>query len=1417
MKKNTENATQETKVLKTSVGSIVLKNVIISLVVGIIICLGLVAYFNFSRIIAEVKSFFAYNEVVYAVTASNDGEVMATEETVNIGGITIKVPLEQKATYDGTAKSITVNGYDSNKVGMQVEYYKDGVLIENDAVVNAGEYLAKVVFYTRSEEVIVDVVFTIEKATITHTASIDPEKLTFTYDGEEKSAEILGADTIADGAYTVKYLKGEEVLDGKPTDAGEYTVQLIVGDDINYALSTPIEATLVIEKASASASDFGIKFPAKTEEYEYNTAHSHAVEGDTTGFEVTYVYYNASGEIVEPESIINAGTYRVVATLVSENYCDIVLESNLIITKKLLDADNFQFLYGDVALGEADVTYDGEEKVVTVSTIVDLPADVEIEKILNEKVVSAGVHMVEVIFKANDNYEFPAVFSFITVKKADITGVTVENVEVPYDGKAHTVELEGELPAGATLVEPLTFTEVGTHTVIIRVNGGANYNDFTTTATITILPSQVLDVVVNSIQSVTYNGEKHLPTILGAEGLTVKYFIGEEEITEGVVDAKDYVITVEVSDEHYKASFEVTFTIEKAALSGYTIPETIVPYDREEHKASVAEEVIEGVDVVIEYYVGETKFDGVPKNIGTYIVVATLSGANYEEYKIFSTLTIVKATFTEADLKIEGTTHIYDAEEKNVKISLVEAFTEEIIKNENIVITVDPAVINAGVYEQRYTITADNYETYTNVVRMVIEKADLDLGEKLYTETNLKYNGASHTVALNEETLKQLEAINATVSYYGNEAIAVGNYVATIVIESANYKTEILNVEWKVEKGTLIAEDQYEALFADGTVIYNANEQYLQIKYDMLPEGTLSEAFRNNNTIVYRYTLTDGEVFEIIYSGEKAVNVGKYTQIVTIKSHNYNVVEAEAEIDVIAADFLPEDFGISFEDMTVVYDGATYSIYIAGNEDGFFTVEYFGNGVINAGEHTVKAVLKNSNYNDYTLSATITITPATIDTTGITFGNLTLDYDGLAHMITPEGVANDLQATITCTGADGNVYAADEVINAGTYTVTLTLTKENYTPVEIKAEIVIKKIKLQLEGVSVKSTNVTYNGQKQYLTIEGLDNLPADVTYAFNIDCVDVGSYMQTVTFSGANYSNTVELKDMLTIVKAEITGIDVYDLTVPYSGDEVVIELEGQLPAGTKLQNISSYTKPGTYKVTVTVSGGENYKNWTKTVNLVILDTPVLDAKVSSTQSVVRDSDLHLPKITGIDNEDVTVEYYLDGKISEGVKKVGTYKFAVVITDEHGYSKTFNTTLTVTPNYKLIIILILAASLIAGLLASLIMVLVDTRNDVLSQKYFIKSRNAVLKARGDIVCESRANSKEKKAEGRLYLTKATLEFYAYDYNKADNNFLIHIADIRNVNAVAHNKIVVYANGEAFTFTVPAAKAKEWAENISRI
>ena len=1270
MKKKAKNAPQSQMVLRTKALNVLIKCLIIFILIGTVAGVGLVAYVSQNYVFNNSAPFNVRANIESVMLASNTTESELDDVTVEFCGLTITIPTYQKVAYTGSSHTVEMEGWNANRVHRTIKFFRDGEAIDYTEVIDAGKYDVKITFINiedYTDTYTVDITLEIAPAVINHNAKFDLDKLHFVYDGTEKEATILNLDTIADEQYIIKYLNGSEEMEGKPVNAGEYTVQLIVGGG-NYVLEDPIETTLVIEKATVSASDLGLSFDNKTVTYEYNKVQSNKAVGLAEDMTVTYKYFLSDGTEVTEDKLVAVGVYFIEATVVSDNYKDLTLKSTVTIEKQYLDISGLEFFVGEDKLSEADLYFDGTEKVVTIEGLDTLPEDVVIKTINNQKVIYAGRHMVEIIFVDNANYEFPAVYDFIVIKKGNITGLSVEDKEVNFDGKAHTIELKGELPEGTTLVPILQFTESGVHTITVRVIGGANYNDWVGEATLTIVHSKVLDVVVNSIQSATYNGEKHLPAISADESLSIKYFIGAKEI-DGVVDADQYTITVEISDEHYSKRFEVNYTVNKASLSGVTISEAIYIYDAEEHKAVLDQVVSEDISVSIEYYVGNEKFDGVPKNVGTYIVVATLSGNNYEEYKIFSTITINKATFAASDIIVNKITHTYDGKEKNIEVKLVDTFTKEVIERENIVIEVSAPVINAGSYEQRYTITASNYEVYTDLVKLTINKAPYELGTDLYSETEFYYNGTAYTVTLNDETIEELKKYEAVVSYIDNVATACGTYEAKVVIESKNYETKELKVTWEIKKGILVNVEDYEKIFADTSVNYNGKLQYIQVDYTMLPEGTLSDPARNKDEIVYRYLLTTGEIFEIVYSGELGENVDKYAQKVTIRSNNYEEVVCEAELTIVPIAFNPADFGISFTDKEFVYDGKAQSIFVSGNEDLLFNVEYEGNGVVTVGEYKVVATLKNHNYLDCTMVAKIVVSPAEIVLDGVVFNNKIVNYNGLFHTIEATNVPNDLKVTYTYKDSTGKVYGKESVINAGTYTITVKFEKDNYITAERTATLTINKIALVLDsGVAVKDTTVVYDGEAHQLDIEGLDKLPKGVTYRVDKYYTDVGSHRQVIIFYSSNYNTEVELTGILTITEAEITGIVVNDLTVPYTGGMQTLLVEGTLPEGTQLVQLDHFCDPGEYEITVKIVGGKNYKDWTTTAKLTIEDSYVLYAQVNN-QSTVYNGEKQLPVVDC--HPSLKVEYYYQNNMIDGVVDADNYEITVRISDDH-FAKDF-------------------------------------------------------------------------------------------------------------------------------------------------
>ena len=96
--------------------------------------------------------------------------------------------------------------------------------------------------------------------------------------------------------------------------------------------------------------------------------------------------------------------------------------------------------------------------------------------------------------------------------------------------------------------------------------------------------------------------------------------------------------------------------------------------------------------------------------------------------------------------------------------------------------------------------------------------------------------------------------------------------------------------------------------------------------------------------------------------------------------------------------------GIVFEDMTVTYDGSEKNLLAVNLPEGV-SVVYEGNGKINVGQYTVKAKFYDGDKLLLEKSATLTIVPFTLS--GISFEDMTFDYDGEAKSIFVSGTIPD--------------------------------------------------------------------------------------------------------------------------------------------------------------------------------------------------------------------------------------------------------------------------------------------------------------------------------------------------------------------------------------------------------------------------
>ena len=125
--------------------------------------------------------------------------------------------------------------------------------------------------------------------------------------------------------------------------------------------------------------------------------------------------------------------------------------------------------------------------------------------------------------------------------------------------------------------------------------------------------------------------------------------------------------------------------------------------------------------------------------------------------------------------------------------------------------------------------------------------------------------------------------------------------------------------------------------------------------------------------------------------------------------------------------------GIVFNDKMLDYDGEEHTIVATGVPEGASVVYTNAGPFVNAGESNIGLKVTKDGYNDYTKTATLKINK--INFSGITFSDVTVDYDGNEHSVTASGVPTFATATYTNQGP---------FVDAGEYTTTLKVTAPNY-------------------------------------------------------------------------------------------------------------------------------------------------------------------------------------------------------------------------------------------------------------------------------------------------------------------------------------------------------------------------------------
>lgn len=248
--------------------------------------------------------------------------------------------------------------------------------------------------------------------------------------------------------------------------------------------------------------------------------------------------------------------------------------------------------------------------------------------------------------------------------------------------------------------------------------------------------------------------------------------------------------------------------------------------------------------------------------------------------------------------------------------------------------------VNAGSYAIVPTgLTSENYEILPVSGTLTVEKAPIT--DIVFEDGTFTYDGTEKSLVVTG-TLPP----GATVVYSNNKRTAVGsNQVTAHITGAPNYEETYLYAVI-----TVIPDFLEGITFPSRTFTYDGNEKKLEID-GTLPEGVTVRYVNNGRT-----------------------DAGDQLVTAFFEGHGLGDVRQTATLTVVKAAIT----GVEFEDATFVYNGRAQTIRINGTLPAGASVTYTANSRTDAGSQTATAEIRGgTNYEDLTLTATLTITQAT--------------------------------------------------------------------------------------------------------------------------------------------------------------------------------------------------------------------------------------------------------------------------------------------------------------------------------------------------------------------------------------------------------------------------------------------------------
>jgi len=352
----------------------------------------------------------------------------------------------------------------------------------------------------------------------------------------------------------------------------------------------------------------------------------------------------------------------------------------------------------------------------------------------------------------------------------------------------------------------------------------------------------------------------------------------------------------------------------------------------------------------------------------------------------------------------------------------------------------------------------------------------LDEIEATATDYTAPYDGQAHgitfevTTPATDYTIEYRTSTTAQWSTTAPTRTDAGTTTVYWQIKAPGYKTLSGQNTITVQNGEIIC----SAEGYDG--VYNGQAHSITVNVTSPTDATIQYG-------------TDGSSWSS--TKPEYTNEGTYTVYYYITRSNYASVTGYQTVNITAADMT-----VTADDVTAVYDGEAHGIEVNVITPASGATVLYGESVdactlttsptYSYGEHTVYYLVTAPNYNDYSGSATVSISDVDIVATAEGYDG---PYDDEAHGITVTVTEPESGASVMFGTEEGtyDMEVSPVFTEIGDYTVYYQVTAEGHNPLTGSATVSIGELVID---ATVSGYNGIYDGEDHGITV--VVNTPAE-------------------------------------------------------------------------------------------------------------------------------------------------------------------------------------------------------------------------------------------------------------------------------------------------------------------------------------